>query len=174
MANQQKQRGSSNPLGNLTFIAMAIGALILLFFLARIAFNIVYWIAPFLFLATLVIDYKVVVDYGKWVLGLFKMNPLYGLGASVVTFFVYPVVAFFLFGKALVKKKIGSMKEQLDKKVNGEYAEYEEVETVETDFVPDGESLINEKDLIELPTIKPKVKQAQPKSNNSNEYEDLF
>lgn len=171
MANQQKQKGSSNPLGNLTFIAMAIGALILLFFLARIAFNIVYWIAPFLFLATLVMDYKVVVDYGKWVLGLFKMNPLYGLGASVVTFFVYPVVAFFLFGKALVKKKIGSMKDQIDKKVNGEYTEYEEVPE---DFVPDGETLIKKENLIELPPIKPKVKQAQPKSNNSNEYEDLF
>ena len=171
MANQQKQQGSSNPLGNLTFIAMAIGALIVLYFLARIAFNLVYWISPFLFLATLVMDYKVVVDYGKWILGLFKMNPLYGLGASVVTFFVYPVVAFFLFGKALVKKKIGAMKEQLDKKVNGEYTEYEEVEE---DFVPDGESLIKEKDLVELPPIKPKVKQSQPKSNNSNEYEDLF
>ncbi len=171
MANQQKQKGSSNPLGNLTFIAMAIGALILMFFLARIAFNLIYWISPFLFLATLVIDYKVVVNYGKWMLGLFKMNPLYGIGAGVVTFFVYPVVAVFLFGKALIKKKIGSMKDQLDKKVNGEYAEYEEVEA---DFVPDGETLIKEKDLIELPPIKPKVKQAQPKSNNSSEYEDLF
>lgn len=171
MANQQKQRGSSNPLGNLTFIAMAIGALILLYFLAKAAFTIVLWIAPFLFLATLVIDYKVVINYGKWVLSLFKTNPLYGIGASAVTFFFFPVVAFFLFGKALVQKKIGTMKEQLDKKVNGEYAEYEEVEA---DFVPDGETLINEKDLVELPPIKPKVKQAQPKSNNSSDYEDLF
>ena len=171
MANQQKQQGSSNPLGNFTYIAMAIGALILLFFLARIAFNLIYWIAPFLFIATLVMDYKVVVDYGKWVLGLFKMNPLYGIGASVVTFFVYPVVAVFLFGKALVKKKVGAMKEQFDKKVNGEYTEYEEVPE---DFVPDGESLIRKDDLVELPPIKPKVKQAQPKSNKSNDYEDLF
>ena len=171
MANQQKQRGSSNPLGNFTYIAMAIGALILLFFLARIAFNLIYWVAPFLFIATLVMDYKVVVDYGKWVLGLFKMNPLYGIGASVVTFFVYPVVAVFLFGKALVKKKVGAMKEQFDKKVNGEYTEYEEVPE---DFVPDGESLIRKDDLVELPPIKPKVKQAQPKSNKSNDYEDLF
>ncbi len=168
---EQKQQGSSNPLGNLTYIAMAIGALIILYILAKAAFNLILWIAPFLFLATLVIDYKVVVDYGKWILGLFKVNPLYGIGASAVTFFVFPVVAFFLFGKALLKKKIGSMKEQLDKKVNGEYTEYEEVPE---DFVPDGETLINKDDLIELPPIKPKVKQAQPKSNKSNEYEDLF
>ena len=171
MANQQKQRGYSNPLGNFTYIAMAIGALIVLYVLAKAAFNLILWIAPFLFIATLFIDYKVVLDYGKWVLGLFKMNPLYGIGASVVTFFVFPVVAFFLFGKALLKKKVVSMKEQLDKKVNGEYTEYEEVPE---DFVPDGETLIRKEDLVELPPIKPKVKQAQPKSNKSNEYEDLF
>ena len=108
MANQQKQRGYSNPLGNFTYIAMAIGALIVLYVLAKAAFNLILWIAPFLFIATLFIDYKVVLDYGKWVLGLFKMNPLYGIGASVVTFFVFPVVAFFLFGKALLKKKVVS------------------------------------------------------------------
>ena len=167
MANQQR---SSNPLGSFGYIAMAVLALVAIFFIARFAFNLIYMVAPLILIATLIIDYKVVVDFGKWMLKLFKMNPLYGIGASILTFFIYPIVAFFLLGKALLKKKIKAVTQELDKKVNGEFTEYEEVEEVivEEEIVP------QEEKLIELPPIPKKQKQAQAQPKSDNEYEDLF
>lgn len=170
MANQQK---SSNPLGNLGYIAMGILALVALFYAAKLAFSLIYMIAPVLFIITLIMDYKVVTGYGKWIINLFKANPLYGIGASVLTAVAYPVVAIALFLKAMLNKKVKEVKQQFDQKKNGEYVEYEELPTskpvrkkkVEEEIIP-------EEKLIELPPIK--TKQAQTRSNNKNEYEDLF
>jgi len=169
MANQQK---SSNPLGNLGYIAMGILALVALFYAAKLAFSLIYLIAPILFIITLVMDYKVVTGYGKWIINLFKANPLYGIGASVLTFFAYPVVAIALFLKAILNKKVKEVKQQFDKKKNGEYVEYEELPTSKP-VVKKKTIIIEEEKLIELPPIK--TKQAQTRSNsNKNDYEDLF
>jgi len=173
MANQQK---SSNPLGNLGYIAMGILALVALFYAAKIAFSLIYIIAPILFIITLVMDYKVVTGYGKWIINLFKANPLYGIGASVLTFFAYPVVAIALFLKAMLNKKVKEVKQQFDKKKEGDYVEYEELPPskpiVKKKTIIIEEEIISEEKLIELPPIK--TKQAQTRSKNNNEYEDLF
>ena len=164
MANQQK---SSNPLGNFKYIAFGIIALIVLFYAAKIAFNIIYWIAPILLIATLFIDHKVFINYGKWIVNLFKSNPLYGIGAGVLTAVAYPVVSIALFLKALLNKKIKEVKSQFEEKREGEYVEYEEVPS---------EPVAKQRpqrteERIELPPIKEKIKQTK---SSKNEYEDLF
>ena len=164
MANQQK---SSNPLGNFKYIAFGIIALIVLFYAAKIAFNIIYWIAPILLIATLFIDHKVFINYGKWIVNLFKSNPLYGIGAGVLTAVAYPVVSIALFLKALLNKKIKEVKSQFEEKREGEYVEYEEVPS---------EPIAKQRpqrteERIELPPIKEKIKQTK---SSKNEYEDLF
>ncbi len=168
MANRQSSnQQSGNPLGNLKFIAFGIIALIVLFYAAKIAFNIIYWIAPILLIATLVIDHKVFISYGKWILNLFKANPLYGIGAGVLTAVAYPVVSIALFLKALLNKKLKEVKGQFEKKKEAEYVEYEELPT---------EPVAKQRpqkaeERIELPPIKEKIKQTK---SSKNEYEDLF
>ena len=78
MANQQNSnQKSGNPLGNFGYIAMGILALVALFYAAKLAFSLIYIIAPVLFIITLVMDRNVVIGYGKWIINLFKANPLY-------------------------------------------------------------------------------------------------
>jgi len=175
MANQQNSnQKSGNPLGNFGYIAMGILALVALFYAAKLAFSLIYIIAPILFVITLVMDRNVVIGYGKWILNLFKANPLYGIGASAVTFFAYPVVAIALFLKAMLNKKVKEVKQQFEQKkqkTEGEYVEYEELPPTSRP-VAKKKVIVEEEKLIELPPIK--TKQAQTRSNSKNEYEDLF
>ncbi len=130
-----------------------------LFFIARTIFNLVSLIAPILLLITLIIDYKVALNYGKFLLKLLKENTLMGIGAVVLTVLAYPVVAGFLFFKAAGKKflmsKIKSNKKE-------EFQDYEEVE---------------DEDFLDLPELEKSVETKSSNRNDgdsSNDYEQLF
>ncbi|MEM1122388.1 MAG: hypothetical protein AAGJ18_18220 [Bacteroidota bacterium] len=146
--------------------ALIFGVLFLvgLFYLARFVFNILYYLSPVLLIITLIIDHKVVINYGKWILQVMGRNPIFGVALTLMTIVAFPVVSLFLFGKAMVKKKVKEMAAQFGQPVQEEayteYTEYEEVTPVD-------------EPLIELPPppIKEKVKRRR---GNRNEYEDLF
>jgi hypothetical protein len=162
MANRQYNYQSSG--GGFNIIpSLIIGLLFLmgLFFLARFVFNILYYLAPVLLIITLVIDHKVVVNYGKWIWSMMGKNPLFGVGLIILTAIGFPVVSLFLFGKAMLKKKIKDVQQQFEQREQGEFVEYEEV-----DSKP-------EKGWVELPPPPVRPKQQQ-RRRNDNEYEDLF
>jgi hypothetical protein len=75
------------------------------FFLFKSIFNVLAWAAPFLFIAALIINYRLVVSYGRMVIGLLKSNPLMGIVAVLLTLFAFPIVAALLFALALMNKK---------------------------------------------------------------------
>lgn len=154
-------RGSSGGGFNLIW-SMLIGIVVLylLFTLARFVFELLYYVSPLLLIATLIIDHKVVVNYGKWVWNMMGRNVLYGVGLVLLTIVAFPVVSLFLFGKALFKRKVKSMQQQFETRTQGEFVEYEEV---------DPEPKVR----IELPP--PPVKErAERRRTSGNEYEDLF
>lgn len=74
--------------------------LIALYYVAKGAFWVLTWVAPILLIITLVLDYSVVTDYFKMLWNMILRNPIMGILASVLTFFAFPVVIFFLFGRA--------------------------------------------------------------------------
>jgi len=118
-------------------------------------YNILYFIAPVLFIATLVMKRSVFIYYGKFILNTFKENAgkglLYGLG----TFIGFPLVLAYLFVKALTmyqfEKRFGKKEEK--------FSEYEEVEQQK-----------EEEDFLELPEIE----KVEPLKNSTNEYDDLL
>ena len=148
--------GKGGPLGSFGPIIMLILGLVILFFVAKGIFNLLWWAALPLFIITLLIDHKVVLDYGKFVLKLLKENPLMGIVAIVLTVVGYPVVSGFLFFKALMKRQFKKVLEK-NKPKEEEFTEYEEIKEAE--------------DFLELPEIT-KVKQEAPKQGN--EYDNLF
>jgi len=91
-----------------------------------------------------------------------RRNPIMGIVAIGATVFLYPLVALFLFGKAMLLRKVGNLKKDFETRQKGEYAEFEEIEDIRPDqpIKPD---------LIELPPMREKQKQAR-----RNDYEDLF
>jgi len=164
MANRQFSAQTSG--GGFNIIpALIFGVLFLfgMFYLARFVFNILYYLSPILLIITLFIDHKVVVNYGKWIMQMMGKNPLFGVGLTLITIVAFPVVSLFLFGKAMLKKKVKEMTEQFGQQTQGreeEYTEYEEV-------TPEDEGMIE----LPPPPVRQKPKQTR---SSENEYEDLF
>lgn len=149
---------NSSPLGSFGPIIGLVLLFVLLYFVAKGVFTILSWVAPLLLIATAIIDYKVILDYGKFIFKLLKDNPIMGIVGIVLTVVGFPVVSGFLFFRALARRTIKSKVEQIKQQREGEYTEYEEVKEDEEDF-------------LKLPPIE------KPKPQNraaDNEYEDLF
>ncbi len=157
---QYRQRSEfnigGNSTGSITGVILMVFFLIALFYLARFVFQILYFLAPVMLIATLIIDYKVVLGYLKWIGRNLKSNPLLGVGAILLSVFAFPLVAAFLLGKALLKRKVNQVQEDIEKEREGEFVEFEEI----VDEPP-----LRLPDLEEEPPVKRK---------GNNEYDNLF
>ncbi len=158
MSNQNRFQfqTSGNPLGSIGSVIFLVLFFVGLFFLARGIFWILSWLAPIFIIATLIIDYKVITDYLKWIGNSFKRNPIFGIGMVLLTIFGFPVVSGFLMGKALLKRKIKKVQEDVEVREKGEFVEFEEMQ-----------SDLNE--TLELPDLEPEKPKPQ-----SNQYDDMF
>jgi len=101
--NFNYQNRSSSPFGGLLSIAFFVMLMIGLFYLFSAFTKFLYWASPALIIAALIIRYQVVVNYVKQLGTLVKKMPMLGIGAILLTFFLYPFVALHLFFKALRK-----------------------------------------------------------------------
>lgn len=134
-----------------------VALLFVVFFIFKIVFKILLWVAPVLFLATLVINYRTVVNYFKFIMSLFQRSVLVGLIASILSIVGFPVLSFILFGKAIMDRRIRDMKRDHQLREEGEYVGYEEVPRYRQD------------ENLDLPDLD---KPEQKKSDNK--YKDLF
>lgn len=118
------------------------------------------WAMPVLLVLTLIINYRVVLNYIKMLGRLLKNNTLWGIGAVILTFLFSPFVVAFLFAKALLNRKVEKMMHQAEaaqEERDGEYISFEDIS------IPD-----EKQSLIELPPLREKHKR------DNNDYEDLF
>lgn len=158
MAFQQQNR----PFISLTGIIGMIAVMLIFYFVLSSLFQLLWYVGPVLLLITLFINHNVVLNYGKWILRQFQEgNWLPGLGATALTVFAFPLVSAFLFGKAMLMKKVKEAfpnmnmgEESTSKSREPEFTDYEEVE----------------EDTLELPDLP---KDVQEKIDR-NEYDDLF
>ena len=164
MADQNK---GFNIINLIPAILMLIAVFIAVGYIASGIYQILEFIALGLFLITLGLDIaygrKVILGFAKTLIALVRKNPLMGVIAIGLTFFFHPLVALFLFGKAMLLRKVDNLKKDFETRQEGQYAEYEEVDT-SYEEVPD-----EEPKLIELPPLREK-----PKQQRRNDYEDLF
>ena len=128
-----------------------------LFFVAKGIFTILAWLAPILLVATAVIDYKIILNYGKWLLSLLQKNLLLGIGGILLTVFGFPIIAGFLFVKALLYRKVKNMNQGFGEESTDEFLEYEEIE-----------------EDVSTPLELPDFKNEETAENKSNDYEQLF
>ena len=160
-----KNSNSANPI-------IGVIGLVVFLIVAYLLIKSIAWvlglIAPVLLILTLIMDHSVVTDYVKWILNLFKSKWYYGLGAGAMTFFGFPFVSAFLFGKAMFKKKIiGSGFGDAMKGENREeeYTNYEEV---------DSEIVLEDVDLGEEDLELPEIEENLNTPEDDNTYENLF
>lgn len=166
MANQ---KSGINFMNIIPAILMLIAIFIAVGYIASGIYQILEFIALGLFLVTLALDIfygrKVILGFAKMLINLVRRNPLMGIVAIGMTAFFHPLVALFLFGKAMLLRKVDKLTKDFQTRQGGgntEYAEYEEVDTME-DMTPE------KPEIFELPPLREK-----PKKSNNNEYEELF
>lgn len=158
--------GGGNPFGSITGIIMAVLFFLVLFYLTKIVFKILWFLSPLLFIASLIIDHTVFLGYAKWIGGMLKSNPLVGIGAIVLSALLFPLTASFLFGKALFRKKVNDARKEYENQVHGELIEYEEIVEEEDDFSDDA---------LRLPPMeKEPTPRRTTREKEGNEYDDLF
>ena len=124
-----------------------------LFWLAKGVFTILSFAFPVMLIATAIINYRVLLGFGKWVLNALKINPAIGIVIILFTIFAYPIVGLFLLFKALGTRGVKGDPTDAEEPIEGEYIKFEKVE--EDDFL----------DLSELKKSKEKIQ---------NNYNDLF
>ncbi|WP_367391370.1 hypothetical protein [Lewinella sp. LCG006] len=153
------QFGGNNksPFQGIVGIVVGILFLFALFFFVQILFKILWFLLPVIVIATAVIDYKVILNYFGWIGKLFKNNALAGLAMSALTIIGAPVVALFLLGKALLRKKIKDVQTEAELRQNGEFVEYEELDSETMDLPP-----------LESPL------RADPPPKKDTGYDDMF
>lgn len=130
-------------------------------------------IGPILLIIAFIMDPKVVTGYGSWIVNLTRKNWMYGIGAGLMTFFLFPFVCAFLFGKVMLKRKFKGMTEELEKRTKGEFVEYEEVDSNQSNVEDVEFEDIETLELEELPEPPPK-KVPQKGLRDGNEYDQMF
>ena len=98
---QTKRFSTTETIMGLIFMAAIVW---FIFFLFKSIYSILALAAPFLIIAALVINRKVVLSYGKMVLGLLQKNTT-GVLAVLLTIFAFPFVAAILLALAIMNKK---------------------------------------------------------------------
>lgn len=156
-------RGNGS-IGSVTGIIIGIGVLVLLFFIARLAFRILYFLSPIFLIATLFIDHKVVVNYLKWIRDLYKRDIIIGVGATILSIFGFPILSAFLFGKALFRKRVKDAAEEARVRQEGKLIDYEEVDDEPLDL----------KRLEEQKRRRAAEEEQRSRRDSGSEYEDLF
>ena len=153
-----------SPLGTVGSIVVALLFFFVLFKLLGFVFKLIWWAAPVLFIASLVIDHKVFLGYLKTVGDLFRRNWIFGLALGIASLVLFPLLSVYLLGMALFKKKMKEKRAELDERVNGKWTEYEEVPTAPGDIdIP----------YQELPPIR--EPQPQPRTRKDDtKYDELF
>ena len=110
-------------IGFLFLIALIAGV----FFIAKGIFKLLYFAAPVLIILALIINYRTVVNFFKWLFGLFKRSFLTGIIAVILTIIGYPIVCGLLFGKSILDRKIRKLQDAQRVEREGELVDYEEV-----------------------------------------------
>lgn len=157
-------RSSSNPI--IGVIGLVLFLIVAYFLIKSIAW-VLGLIAPVLLILTFFIDRSVIIDYGKWIMNLFKTKWYFGLGAGAMTFFGFPFVSAFLFGKAMFKKKVAGMGlgGSTERSSNDTFTDYEEVES---------EISYEEVELPEQDLDLPEIEENFNTLDEDNAYDNLF
>ncbi len=118
---------NDSPFNSLISVIIMVVFLIGMFMLARFVFRILYYLSPLMIIATAIIDHKVLVNYGRWLIDMIRRNALLGIGATVLSLVFFPVVAAGLLAKALFNRRARKAQEEERNLREGEYVDFEEI-----------------------------------------------
>lgn len=136
-----------------------------LFYSAKFIYGILSAIAPLLIIATIFINFGVIKDYINMVLAKLKDNIGIGLIYAIGSFVLFPLLAGFLFYKAISEDKTEKkMRKEFRKKNKGKQDDYIPFEEVEDDAPLDFEKMRQERKSFE------EIMQEKEMLNNNSDF----
>jgi len=133
VSNQFGRRSSAIG-GGPGCLILGILGLVALWFILKGLYALLYWTAPVLFVLALAVNWRAVADTGREFWGLLQRNPLGGLILGAFCVLAFPLLALYLFLRALGYNKMQEIRRQFGQDAAGqqpdaEFAEYEELES---------------------------------------------
>ncbi len=150
---------NNSPFGGIVGLIIGVFLIIGLFWFVQFLFRILWAVFPFFLIATAILDYKVLVNYGKWVVKLFQRSWIAGAAIGFLSVVGAPLVTLMLFGRALFNRRVKQVKGEAERQQQGEYTDFEELDS----------------EVLELPELE--TRKETPRSKppaDDNEYEQLF
>ena len=148
----QENGGFRITFNTITSFIVMVAFFVLLFFIARGVFQILAFLAPVLIIAAILINYRTVTGFLKFLWNLVNRRPLMGILAIILTVLGFPVVSGILFGKSLLDRRMRQFIEAQEPRE--EFTEYEEV--------------FDENESLELPPLE------KPRQEPPNRYTDYL
>jgi len=159
MYKEFKFGGKQNPFGNVGVIIGFILILVLFYFLLKGLYTLLSWISPFLLIGALILDYRVVLDFGKYVLRLLKENTAIGILIVVLCILGFPFLTGLLFFRAFTGRFIKNYLKKAEEAAKPKFSDYEEVENNDS----------TKEEYLVLPKADRKVE-----NKKDSEYDELF
>lgn len=157
--NNMNSRGFGFRTNGIFGFLFMVLVLVGLFFIARGIFKLLAIASPFLILGALIINYRTVLNYLKFMLSLFQRSVLTGIIAVLLSVIGFPILSGVLFGKAILDRKFRKLQQKIKEQHEGEYVDYEEVSRQRN----------SREETLDLPSFE----KPQPQKKDTR-YEDLF
>lgn len=150
---------------------LILGVLMLVaaWYILKWAFTLLWWAAPALFVLALIINWRAVADTGRDFLSMLERNPIGGLLFGALAVVGFPILALYLFLRALGYNRMGqfsrTMRGQREEQAppEEEFVEFEELESRPKDVPPTPEE----------PLEPPPPPEKEPPAPG-NPYDQLF
>jgi hypothetical protein len=113
----------NNSFSGLTGLLIIAGVVLLGYYAITGFMNLIWWAFPVIVVATLIIDYKVVINHFKAIGNAFQRDMLRGLLYAGFTFFAAPVVATWLLFKAIAKKRLATFQARMQDRMQDRFQE---------------------------------------------------
>jgi hypothetical protein len=131
MIRKTNFRTSGNPINLIVGLVILFAILFGLFKLASFLYRILAAISPVLLIAAAVVNYRVIVAYGKRLGALIKQNNVLGIAAVVLSIVGFPILSAYFLYAAIASK---NQQQQKSRRQNydsdaGEWINYEEIES---------------------------------------------
>ena len=124
----------TNPLNALASVLVMVLLILGLFYLAQFILKLLWYAAPVAFVASLIIDHKVFLNYAYWLGGLLRRRTLVGVAILILSLIGFPFLALYFLGKALFRKKVKQVQEDIRIRREGELIDYEDLDSEPLDL----------------------------------------
>lgn len=128
-------RRSSYNINPLVGVIFLVGFLVMMYYILKGFFYVVYFGAPLIVLGVLLVDYRLFVNHFKKLFQNIKQEPITGVLWLIINILALPIVALWLLMIGIFQRKVRKAERQMERRRMSEYVDYE---IVDEDTLPEG------------------------------------